>query len=42
VTAAENMRSQAVMRRLGMTHEPAYDFTDGEGPQVVFRLSRGE
>lgn len=39
-TAAENARSQAVMRRLGMTHEPAYDFTEDGRPHVVYRLRR--
>lgn len=46
VTTATNLRSQAVMRRLGMTHDPADDFDDPsmpEGPlrrSVVFRLPR--
>lgn len=44
VTAAGNLRSQAVMRRLGMTHDPADDFDDPtvpDGPlrrSVVYRL----
>ena len=41
VTAAGNLRSQAVMGRLGMTHEPAYDFTDPtelHPQQVVYRI----
>ncbi|WP_200304118.1 GNAT family N-acetyltransferase [Streptomyces adelaidensis] len=44
VTTATNLRSQAVMRRLGMTHDPADDFDDPsvpEGPlrrNVLFRL----
>ncbi|MEU3840529.1 GNAT family N-acetyltransferase [Streptomyces sp. NPDC028635] len=44
VTAAGNVRSQAVMRRLGMTHDPADDFDDPavpDGPlrrSVVYRL----
>ncbi|MEU9112978.1 GNAT family N-acetyltransferase [Streptomyces sp. NPDC048483] len=44
VTAATNLRSQAVMRRLGMTHDPADDFDDPaypEGPlrrSVVYRI----
>ncbi|MFF9813487.1 GNAT family N-acetyltransferase [Streptomyces sp. NPDC014006] len=44
VTAAANVRSQAVMRRLGMTHDPADDFDDPgvpDGPlrrSVVYRL----
>ncbi|GIG59879.1 N-acetyltransferase [Longispora fulva] len=46
LTTATNVRSQAVMRRLGMTHDPAEDFEDPgepEGPlrhTVVFRLHR--
>lgn len=46
VTAAANRRSQAVMRRLGMTRDPAEDFDDldhPEGPlrrQVLYRLRR--
>jgi RimJ/RimL family protein N-acetyltransferase len=45
VTTATNLRSQAVMRRLGMTRDPADDFDDPtvpEGPlrrNVVFRLT---
>jgi len=45
VTAAGNVRSQAVMRRLGMTRDPADDFDDPTvepGPlrsSVLFRLS---
>lgn len=48
ITTAGNLRSQAVMRRLGMTHDPAEDFDDPtvpEGPlsrNVVFRLRRQE
>ncbi|GAA2426661.1 GNAT family N-acetyltransferase [Streptomyces macrosporus] len=44
VTTAGNLRSRAVMRRLGMTHDPAHDFDDPavpEGPlrrNVVYRL----
>lgn len=47
LTTATNMRSQAVMRRIGMTHDPAEDFEDTtvpEGPLrsgVVFRIKRG-
>ncbi len=46
VTTATNLRSQAVMTRLGMTHDPAGNFDDltaPEGPlrpNVLFRLSR--
>ncbi|MFD7404642.1 GNAT family N-acetyltransferase [Streptomyces sp. NPDC059866] len=44
VTTATNLRSQAVMRRLGMTHDPADDFDDPDVPEgplrrcVVYRL----
>ncbi|MEU1790030.1 GNAT family N-acetyltransferase [Streptomyces sparsogenes] len=46
VTTATNLRSQAVMRRIGMTRDPADDFDDltvPEGPlrpSVVYRLRR--
>jgi len=46
VTAATNLRSQAVMRRIGMTSNPAEDFDDpdvDEGPlcrQVIYRKLR--
>jgi len=46
VTAARNLRSQAVMRRIGMTSDPAEDFDDpdvDEGPlrrYVVYRKLR--
>ncbi|MFH8385129.1 GNAT family N-acetyltransferase [Kitasatospora sp. NPDC018058] len=41
LTTAANLRSQAVMRRLGMSHDPAEDFDDAEGGRnVVFRLRR--
>lgn len=45
VTTATNLRSQAVMRRVGMTRDPADDFDDPsvpEGPlrrNVVYRLA---
>ncbi|MFE3548063.1 GNAT family N-acetyltransferase [Streptomyces kronopolitis] len=45
VTTATNLRSQAVMRRLGMTGDPADDFDDPEAadgalrPSVVYRIS---
>lgn len=45
VTTATNLRSQAVMRRLGMTRNPADDFDDPDVPEgplrrnVVFRLT---
>ncbi|GHB50939.1 N-acetyltransferase [Streptomyces viridiviolaceus] len=47
VTTATNLRSQAVMRRIGMTRDPAEDFDDPgvpEGPlrpNVLFRIARG-
>ncbi|MGW1074865.1 GNAT family N-acetyltransferase [Streptomyces sp. NPDC002537] len=47
VTTATNRRSQAVMRRIGMTRNPADDFDDPtvpEGPlrpNVLYRISRG-
>ncbi|WP_107473993.1 GNAT family N-acetyltransferase [Streptomyces sp. TP-A0874] len=46
-TTATNLRSRAVMRRLGMTHDPADDFDDPnvpDGPlrrRVVYRLPSG-
>lgn len=46
VTTATNLRSQAVMRRIGMTRDPDADFDDltaPEGPlrpNVVYRMSR--
>jgi RimJ/RimL family protein N-acetyltransferase len=46
VTATTNLRSQAVMRRIGMTYDPADDFDDpdvGDGPllrQVLYRKLR--
>jgi RimJ/RimL family protein N-acetyltransferase len=48
VTAATNLRSQAVMRRIGMTSNPVEDFDDpdvDEAPlrrQVVYRKLRDE
>ncbi|RLV04627.1 GNAT family N-acetyltransferase [Streptomyces griseocarneus] len=48
VTTVGNLRSQAVMRRLGMIRDPAEDFDDPtvpEGPlrrNVVYRIRRGE
>jgi RimJ/RimL family protein N-acetyltransferase len=44
ITTATNLRSQAVMRRIGMTRDPADDFDDmtvPEGPlrrSIVYRL----
>jgi RimJ/RimL family protein N-acetyltransferase len=44
ITAVGNVRSQAVMRRLGMTHDPAEDFDDPDVPpgplqrSVLFRI----
>ncbi|WP_406095453.1 GNAT family N-acetyltransferase [Kitasatospora purpeofusca] len=46
VTTATNLRSQAVMTRLGMTRDPADDFDDLDAPEgplrpnVLFRLAR--
>ncbi|MFC5800033.1 GNAT family N-acetyltransferase [Streptomyces formicae] len=37
VTTATNLRSQAVMRRLGMTHDPADDFDDVNVPAGPLR-----
>lgn len=39
VTAATNLRSQAVMRRLGMTRNPADDFDDPSVPEGPLRRS---
>ncbi|QGV79982.1 GNAT family N-acetyltransferase [Streptomyces ficellus] len=47
VTTATNLRSQAVMRRIGMTRDPADDFDDPTAPEgplrpnVLYRISRG-
>lgn len=45
ITTATNHRSQAVMRRIGMTRDPAGDFDDPtEGPlrpNVLYRIARG-
>jgi RimJ/RimL family protein N-acetyltransferase len=44
ITTTGNLRSQAVMRRIGMTHHPADDFDDpsvpGEPPcrNVLYRI----
>lgn len=46
VTTATNLRSQAVMRRIGMTRNPADDFDDPTAPEgplrpnVLFRIGR--
>ncbi|MFD3695939.1 GNAT family N-acetyltransferase [Streptomyces sp. NPDC058646] len=46
VTTAANLRSQAVMRRIGMTRDPAGDFDDPAAPagplrsQVLYRVAR--
>ncbi|MEV7379758.1 GNAT family N-acetyltransferase [Streptomyces lydicus] len=37
VTTATNLRSQAVMRRLGMTRDPADDFDDPTAPEGPLR-----
>ncbi|MDJ0340309.1 GNAT family N-acetyltransferase [Streptomyces sp. H10-C2] len=39
VTTATNVRSQAVMRRIGMTYDPADDFDDPEVPEGPLRPS---
>ncbi|MFE4015926.1 GNAT family N-acetyltransferase [Streptomyces sp. NPDC059101] len=47
VTTATNLRSQAVMRRIGMTRDPADDFDDPAAPEgslrpnVLYRIARG-
>ncbi|MFD5142293.1 GNAT family N-acetyltransferase [Streptomyces sp. NPDC058401] len=47
LTTATNLPSQAVMRRLGMTHDPADDYEDMTvpagplRPSVIYRLSPG-
>ncbi|MFJ2032187.1 GNAT family N-acetyltransferase [Streptosporangium sp. NPDC087985] len=45
MTAAANLRSRAVMERLGMVRDPADDFTHprvpaGDPPAVLYRISR--
>jgi RimJ/RimL family protein N-acetyltransferase len=46
ITATGNLRSQAVMRRLGMTYDPADDFDDPDVPEgplrrsVLYRIGR--
>ncbi|MGW3243746.1 GNAT family N-acetyltransferase [Streptomyces sp. NPDC001070] len=37
VTTATNLRSQAVMRRIGMTRDPAGDFDDPSAPEGPLR-----
>ncbi|MEU8945714.1 GNAT family N-acetyltransferase [Streptomyces sp. NPDC048489] len=47
VTTAANLRSRAVMRRIGMTRNPADDFEDPTAPEgplrpsVLYRIARG-
>lgn len=47
-TTVHNLRSQAVMRRIGMTHDPADDFDDPSVPEgplrrcVLYRTRREE
>ncbi len=47
VTTAANLRSQAVMRRIGMTRDPVDDFDDPTAPEgplrpnVLYRIARG-
>ena len=46
LTTATNLRSQAVMRRIGMTRDPADDFDDPTAPEgslrpnVLYRIAR--
>jgi len=46
VTTAANLRSQAVMRRIGMSRDPAGDFDDPTAPEgplrpsVLYRIAR--
>ena len=46
ITATGNVRSRAVMRRLGMRHDPAEDFDDPDVPEgplrrsVLYRIGR--
>jgi RimJ/RimL family protein N-acetyltransferase len=40
IAAPGNHRSHAVMRRLGMTYDPAADFADSDGEKVVYRIER--
>ncbi|MER6914392.1 GNAT family N-acetyltransferase [Streptomyces sp. NPDC000594] len=46
VTTAGNLRSRAVMHRIGMTHDPSADFDDPTAPEgplrpnVLYRLAR--
>lgn len=48
LTTATNLRSQAVMRRIGMTRDPADDFDDPTAPEgplrpnVLYRIERTE
>ncbi len=37
-TTVDNVRSQAVMHRIGMTHDPADDSEDPSVPEVPLRL----
>ncbi len=39
-TSADNLRSQAVMARLGLRREPARDFTTGSWRGLVWVASR--
>ena len=41
VTMAANLRSQAVMRRIGMTSDPAENFDDPDADEGPLRLARG-
>lgn len=48
ITTAANVRSRAVMRRIGMTRDPAGDFDDPSAPDgplrpsVLYRIQRGQ
>lgn len=48
LTTATNLRSQAVMQRIGMTRDPARDFDDPDAPDgplrpnVTYRIERGQ
>lgn len=39
MTTATNLRSQAVMRRIGMTRDPVDDFDDPTAPEGPLRLN---
>ncbi|MDH6137756.1 RimJ/RimL family protein N-acetyltransferase [Kitasatospora sp. MAA4] len=37
MTTADNVRSRAVMRRIGMSYDPADDFDDPDAPEGPLR-----